>query len=129
MSYEADLDKIEERFVDALGRFNVDRYDDRIVVEIDDSIVQVTGKNRCIVGAATADRDKIRRMVREALEPNTGREDAYPSVATQQMDGYEHCDSCGELKDAPEEFPILERDERGSIAICWRCHDGARGVE
>lgn len=89
MSYEAELDKIEERFVDAVGRHNVDRYDDRIVVDIDGSNVQITGKNRCIVGVASADRDKIRGMIKEALAPRTGltaREDAYPSIAQQQLE-------------------------------------------
>jgi len=129
MSYEAELNKIEERFVDAVGRYNVDRYDDRIVVEINGGIVQITGENRCIVGASTsAERHEIRGMVREALDPNTGREDAFPRVAKQQLDGYENCDSCGKLKDAPESFPVLERAEHHTTAICWDCHKGGRST-
>ena len=128
MSYESELNRIEQRFVDAVGRRNVDRLDDRIVVDYDGRTVQITGKNRCIVGASRRNRDEIRTMIKEALEPMTGAEDAFPSVGEQQMEGYERCNSCGKLKDAPEALAVLEREERQTVAICWACHNDGRSL-
>ena len=128
MSYENELDRMEKRFVHELGRSSVDRYEDRIVVDYDGQIVQITGKNRCIVGASRRNRKELRWMVKEALEPHTGREDAFPSVAKQQMEGYHRCTSCGKLKDSPEDFGIVEQTDRQTVRLCWGCHERGRSL-
>jgi predicted CXXCH cytochrome family protein len=40
------------------------------------------------------------------------------------------CDSCGELKESPEDFAIFEeQDDNESVHICWGCHDDGRTIE
>ena len=124
--YEEKLDLLEQRFADELSKWDVDRLDDRVVVDYHGTKAQITAKNVCIVGGVGC-KDEIAALVAEALEP---QHDPYPSVAKQQLEGYQYCDSCSELKESPERFAISEtQDDGGSVNICWDCHNNGRTVQ
>jgi len=92
-SNDRTLQRISRRLEDCGEVQDIRQWRGRLIFEYDGQGYQITRKNLCIVGSLEH-RDVLEAMVKQALTPDIdvgprSRGAGFPSVAAQQMEGYE----------------------------------------